>query len=230
MKKDRLRYYFSFRSPYSWLAHRELLRSHGDVAAATTWIPFWEPDEQTTRMLGEAGGQVVYAVMSREKHFYVLQDVRRLAAARGLTFRWPHDPDPCWEVPHLAYLVAESCELGAEFAEGVHRARWEEGRDICDRGVIADIASGLGLDPTRTANAADDLAVRERGVAALLAAHDDRVFGVPFFVRGFDHFWGLDRLATFADTVRAAPPSKPGDETPAPPAVVTDGGHAGGCG
>ncbi len=230
MKKDRLRYYFSFRSPYSWLAHRELLQSYGELAAAVTWIPFWEPDEQTSRMLSEAGGQVVYAAMSREKHFYVLQDVRRLAAARGLTFRWPHDPSPCWEVPHLAYLVAESRGLGAEFAGSVYRARWEEGRDVCDPAVIADIAAGLGLDPARTAHAADDPAVRERGVAALLAADDDRVFGVPFFVRGFDHFWGLDRLATFADTVRAAQPSTPGDETPALPVVATDSGHAGGCG
>ena len=100
------RHYFSFRSPYSWLAHRELTEHHPAVARDVRRIPFWEPDRLSQKLLAEAGGSFVYQPMSREKHFYILQDVRRLTRARGLEVSWPVDRDPHWEVPHLAWFAA----------------------------------------------------------------------------------------------------------------------------
>src|ERR1700730_17100085 len=101
------RFYFSFRSPFSWLAHRDLTTRHAAIAERLEWIPFWEPDETSERQLRDAGGSFCYTPMSRDKHLYILQDVRRLAAQRDLTVTWPVDRSPCWEVPHLAYFAAE---------------------------------------------------------------------------------------------------------------------------
>ena len=225
------RFYFSLRSPYSWLAYRDLLDRHAALANRVEWIPFWEPDEHSTRLLTEAGGEFVYTPMSRAKHLYVLGDMRRLAAARGLTFTWPVDRDPVWEIPHLAYLVARRLGAGPEFIEHAYRARWQEGRNICDRATIAKIAADLGLPEAELAGAADDEAVRREGLDALLAIYRDGVFGVPFFANGFDKYWGVDRLDAFAASVEASAPA------PAPAAEAaglapgrTDEGHAGGCG
>ncbi|OEU87003.1 isomerase [Streptomyces abyssalis] len=229
------RVYFSLRSPYSWLACAELTSRYPDVARASEWRPFWEPDAQSRRMLTEAGGDFPYVAMSRAKHLYVLQDVRRLAKERGLTVSWPLDRDPCWEVPHLAYLLARDEGRGGDFIEAASRTRWAEGGDICDPSVVAGLAAGLTLPQERLAKAASDPGVRERGVAALLDVHKDGVFGVPFFVHGFEKFWGLDRLAAFAASVRG---ERAGDEHhaapasggPVMPAEASDQGHAGGCG
>lgn len=197
------RFYFSLRSPYSWLAYRDLLRRYPDLAAGLDWVPFWEPDELSQRLLAEAGGEFVYTAMSRAKHLYVLQDVRRLAAERGLEFSWPVDREPCWEIPHLAYLVACRHGAGPEYIARAYQARWQEGRNICDRDTVGQIGVALGLDADEMASAADDPEIRREGVQALLAIYRDGVFGVPFFVYRFDRFWGVDRLPAFAAAVGA---------------------------
>lgn len=223
------RFYFSLRSPYSWLAYRDLLDRHAALAGRLEWIPFWEPDGHSLRLLAEAGGRFLYTPMSKAKHLYALQDVRRLAAERGLRPAWPVDREPWWEVPHLAYLVARRHGRGPEFIAGAYRARWEEGRDICDPRTIAGLAGELGLDEGELTGAVDDPRIREEGVRALLRIHRDGVFGVPFFVNRFDKYWGVDRLQAFADSVRAGAGAPPPTVSTVGAASVDDG-HAGGCG
>lgn len=225
------RFYFSLRSPYSWLAYHDLLSRYADVAAMVDWRPFWEPDERSERLLGEAGGRFIYSPMSREKHLYILQDVHRLAAARELELTWPIDRHPCWEVPHLAYLAARGHGLGVQFIDVAYRARWQQGRDICDRGIMGELAEQLGLDPHEAIGAVDDPELRRQGTLALLDIYQDDVFGVPFFVHHRNKYWGVDRLAPFVLAVRAATPPELA-VTPAVTASVnsSDPGHAGGCG
>ncbi|MFH9263222.1 MULTISPECIES: 2-hydroxychromene-2-carboxylate isomerase [unclassified Streptomyces] len=234
------RWYFSLRSPYSWLAFRELTQNAPDVAEAIEWRPYWEPDEVSARLLAEAGiHQLPYVPMSKEKHLYILQDVKRLAAERGLSVAWPVDTEPCWDVSHLAYLVAQDAGRGVDFIGAVYRARWEQGLDISDRATIAAIGEELGLDPEALAHAADDPEIRRRGVDALRAVDRDGVFGVPFFIHRHDKFWGSDRLPGFIASVRARAaasrtpsPPEPGAESVRPGLLVPagDAGHAGGCG
>lgn len=215
-----MRFYFSLRSPYSWLTLHDLLGGYPELAERLEWIPYWDPDEGMLKELTAAGGEFGYASMPKAKHLYILQDVRRLARARGLATRWPLDREPRWEVPHLAYLVAEELGHGRQFVLRASETRWEQGLDICDPAVVADIATGLGLPAERLTGAADEPPVRERAVQALLSAHEDGVFGVPFFTRRYDKFWGLDRLAAFADALGVRPAG----------AVYPAEGHAGGCG
>ena len=128
----------------------------------------------------------------------------------------------------------------------MYRARWQEGRDICDRAVVADIATALGLPDAvtdRMAGAADDPELRAgRGLRALLNLSGDGAFGVPFFTLGYDKYWGVDRLPAFAGAVRSRDAPSPVSRTPRTPVPGTpadadfaaarsgDQGHAGGCG
>lgn len=230
--------YFSFRSPYSWLAWHDLTVHHPDVAATLDWRPFWEPDERSEKMLTDAGGQFIYTPMSREKHLYMLGDVRRLSRRRGLAMTWPVDRAPHWEVSHLAYFLAVDQGLGAEFVGRVYRARWQEGRDISDPETVAGLAADIGMAREPVAAVADDEPARRRGVDALLDIHRDSVFGVPFFVNRAQKYWGIDRLDDFLGSLAghaepAAPePAAPEPAVPVPAVDVhsSDHGHAGGCG
>jgi 2-hydroxychromene-2-carboxylate isomerase len=230
------RWYFSLRSPYSWFAYRELVERHPEVADTIEWIPFWEPDELIQKLLAERKVELPIVPMSRAKNFYILQDTRRLAVARGLTMTWPADRNPHWEPAHLGYLVAAAAGRGRDFVDAVYRARWEQGRDITERATIGEIAAELGLGERAVADAADDPAVREEGVECLARSYRDGLFGVPFFVRGRDKYFGLDRLRAFVAA---------GQGEPAPEAATWlddaidirsddrpggDGIHAGGCG
>jgi len=245
-KARKPRFYFSFRSPYSWLAYRDLMDHHRWLATELDWRPFWEPDKRSEQMLAQAKRMFPYVDMSRPKHLYILADVDRLRRARGLEITWPTDRDPVWEVPHLAYLAAADEGRGPEFIDAVYAARWQRAKNICDPATIAQLAAELGLRPERLAGAADDVELRARGLAALLDVVDDGVFGVPFFVHGFDKFWGVDRLSGFVSAVSAArapgaTPSAPAGQLPhlgpgpadragAGTGQSADQGHAGGCG
>ncbi|MFL6130922.1 MAG: 2-hydroxychromene-2-carboxylate isomerase [Mycobacteriales bacterium] len=206
-------FYFSLRSPYSWLAYRDLLDRYPDVAERVRWEPFWEPDEHWRRVLGEAGVRFHYVDMSRAKALYVLQDVRRLARDRGLALTWPVDRAPRWEVAHFAFLRARRQGRGRPFVAAVYRARWEQGRDISDPATVGAIAAEIGLDAAEHAGAVEDPDLRDEALDALRALDADGVFGVPFFVTGRERFWGLDRLAAFAALVRTA--EQPATEQPA---------------
>ncbi|MEU2801179.1 DsbA family protein [Streptomyces sp. NPDC006863] len=196
------RWYFSFRSPYSWMAYRDLTDGCPDVAEAVEWLPFWEPDALAQEHLDRSSITLPYVAMSKEKHLYILQDVRRLARARGLDMVWPVDPEPRWEVSHLAYLAADEVGAGRDFIDETYRARWELGEDISDPGTMARIGRTIGVDPVALVDAHTDPRIRERGLAALASLHRDGVFGVPFFISGFDKFWGVDRLPDFVTEVR----------------------------
>ncbi|MEU1161409.1 2-hydroxychromene-2-carboxylate isomerase [Streptomyces sp. NPDC090075] len=235
MPKNRTpRFYFSLRSPYSWLAYQELTEHHKDLVERLEWLPFFEPDETSARMLRERGGRFPYSEMSREKNRYVLQDVGRITKARGITVNWPVDVDPVWEVPHLGYLVAAREGRGHDYIAAVYRARFGAGRDVCDPATIADIGRELGIHPEVISRAHEDPALREQGADILLRVCTDGVFGVPFFVQGFTRFWGLDRLDAFAEHVRTGAASA-ASLAPATAGAVgvgrsADDGHAGGCG
>ncbi|MGW4754214.1 DsbA family protein [Streptomyces chartreusis] len=234
----RPRIYFSFRSPYSWLAFHDLTTGRPDVVDAAEWRPFWEPDAHSEKLLTEAGGRFPYTPMSREKHLYMLGDVRRLAARRGLAVTWPQDVAPWWEASHLAYVVAAAQGRGLAFIDRVHRARWQENLDISDRGTVGRLAAEVGVDPDAAEHAADDEQIRAEGVRALLDIHRDDVFGVPFFMHRRQKFWGIDRLADFLAVLGETGEGATTD-VPAPPtsasiaahdARSSDLGHAGGCG
>ncbi|MGW0330947.1 DsbA family protein [Streptomyces sp. NPDC003011] len=200
-RKKHPRWYFSLRSPYSWFAYRDLSENHPDVLDQIEWIPYWEPDEESARLLAEADVTLPVTPMHRSKNFYILRDARRWAHARGWDVTWPVDRAPHWEISHLAYLAAEEQGQGQRFVELAYRARWNEGRDLSERATVAAIARTLGLDPS-LADAVDDPVLRTKGVACLIAAYHDDAFGVPFFVHGREPFWGAERVGAFVAAVR----------------------------
>jgi 2-hydroxychromene-2-carboxylate isomerase len=231
-KPKRLKWYFSLRSPYSWIAYSDLLAHYPDVLNTVEWLPMWEPGEECSRLLAEQGiEELPYTVMSKAKALYILQDARRLARARGLTMTWPVDKDPKWDVAHLGYLAALDDGKGKEFVAATYRARWENGLNISDPDIIAAVAEEIGLDPVRIAGAHRDPLVQARGVAYLKNVDKDGVFGVPMFMNGRDKFWGTDRMLDFVASVRGSGPPQPElIETVLLLTAAGDAGHAGGCG
>jgi len=239
MKPPRL--YFSFRSPFSWMTVERLRREVPDAMDRIDFVPYWDPDDRTERELGARGAEFHYVQMSKAKHLYILQDTKRLAARYGFAMVWPVDIDPCWEIPHLAWLRARRVGLAEPFYDAVVQARWQRGEDVCQRERVRALARGIGADPALLAGAVDDDVIRAEGVGCLESAYLDDVFGIPYLKVGRHRFWGLDRLDDFLAVYRAVAPtpqSVGGVESPVPgvPAGVIerigayDVDTAGGCG
>ncbi|MEH1123224.1 2-hydroxychromene-2-carboxylate isomerase [Micromonospora sp. CPCC 206061] len=230
--KSRARLYFSFRSPYSWMTVLRLRAAVPDAMRRIDWVPYFDPDQTTERMLTERGAEFHYVQMSRAKHRYILMDTRRQAERHGLRMAWPVDVDPWWELPHLAWLAAREQGRALEFYDAVTAARWQRGEDICTPRVLRQVALDAGVDPEAALAAPHDPEVREAAVAGLVQAYHDDVFGVPYLRWGQHRFWGLDRLADFLAVW--SPPEPPlAEPRPAAPGQVLAGydtDTAGGCG
>lgn len=209
MLSKRPRVFFSFRSPFSWMALERLQQAMPDAHDVLEWLPYWEPDAETRSALDGRGAELHYVTMSKAKHLYILQDTKRLVAALGLTMAWPVDVAPWWEPSHLGWLKARRLGHARELYRAVVAARWERGENISDPAVIGAAAAAAGLDPAAIVSAVDDPDIREEGAACLAQAFDDDIFGVPYFRAGHERFWGLDRLDAFLQALGVTAPPAP---------------------
>ncbi len=193
--------YFSYRSPYSYLAVRQVraIEAAWQVAFAVRVVrplavrvpdffqrvnPLWPP--------------------------YLMRDTQRIAERLGLPYRWP-TPDPivqnfatrevAAEQPYIGRLsrlgvLAAERGAGLAFAEAVTALIWGSGErwDEGDRLAGAAASAGFDLAELDAAQVAEqdrlDGVIAANEAAQAAAGH----WGVPLFVYDGEPFFGQDRL------------------------------------
>lgn len=186
---ETVRFYFSFRSSYSWFACHRLQRLADSLPVRFERIPVFPPKD--FKEGGHPG-----------KQSYAKADSERIAAAYGLTVKWPDSYDIDWIRPHSAFLHAVENGQGDEFALRVFGARFSRGENIAEPAVLRFIAEECGLDGAAVVAAAGDPDFHAQVLAGMQRSQADGVFGVPFFVYGAQKFWGNDRLDWLIRAVR----------------------------
>lgn len=195
-------FYFSFRSPYSWLAvsqARALAAEHDIDFAVRVLRPLAVRDPNFFKTVNPMWPPYLY------------RDVARTAERLGLSFRWPR-PDPvvqdltngtiAAEQPHIGRLsrlgvLAAEQGAGLAYVEAVSHLIWSGEVDGWDEGDhLAGAAVAAGLDPvpleTSAATEADrlDATIHANEASQAAAGH----WGVPLFVYRGEPFFGQDRL------------------------------------
>jgi predicted DsbA family dithiol-disulfide isomerase len=171
--------------PWCWVAKRRLdrviaaLSPH--VAASVTWRPFeLNPEMPKAGIDRRAYRSVKFGSWQRSQAL----DAQVAAAGRpdGLVFnhdrmeRTPNTIDA-----HRLIRLAGQEGRQTEIVEGLFAAYFNEGRDIGDPAVLADIGASAGLDHTRiVAMLASDEGLEEVR-SELQRAQDLGVSGVPLF-------------------------------------------------
>jgi 2-hydroxychromene-2-carboxylate isomerase len=182
-------FYFDFYSPYGYLASLridEIAARHG---CRVNWKPF---------MLGATFSITGHQALTNTPMMseYVLLDMKRSARLQGANIQMPEDfPKAALSCSRaFYYLVDEQPEAAVALAKAIYRAIFDEGRDGTDIDVIAELASGLGIDAKTLVPALQDQSIKDRLKAETQAAIDRGVFGSPFIFVGDEPFWGNDRL------------------------------------
>ena len=185
--------WFSFRSPYSWIAFPRLRRLAGHYGA-TLKLRYILP--MVMRGLP----------VPPMKTFYIMLDTKREADRVGLPYGTIIDPigkgaERCLAVLHKAVALGK----GEDFAELGMRAAFAEGVDLASKAGLYGVARRAGLTDAETTAALADESWRvtaEENRAALFAAG---LWGAPTYrVNGGDAHWGQDRLwALEADIIKA---------------------------
>lgn len=184
-----LELWFDFSSPFAYLASvrvRDVARRAG---ARLVHRPF---------LLGglfQAIGtpNVPLFEMPEPKKRHAVADMFRWARRFGAPFVFP-TRFPVNTVKALRMVLALPEEQRAPLVDAVYRAFWADDRDIADSAVLAEIATGAGLDgPSLAARTGDETLKRALRDATEEAARRG-VFGAPSFFVGDLLFWGQDRL------------------------------------
>jgi 2-hydroxychromene-2-carboxylate isomerase len=187
-----VQFFFSFRSPYSYLAGPRAfaLADQYDVAIQYRGvIPM--------AMRGQS--------VPRAKQLHTMRDVKREAMRLGMPFGPVHDP--IGEGARRALFVAEyAVGVGREreFVLECSRAIWAEAVDVSRDGPLRAVCERAGLDWGGCAAALIDPATHARveaNTAALIALGH---WGVPVLVYEDELYWGQDRIEDLEDELREA--------------------------
>lgn len=193
--------YWSFRSPYSYLATPRLVDMARDYDLDIKVRP-------------------VYPLAVRQPHFfdrvtaqwvaYLLRDTFRIAEMHDIPYRWPR-PDPVkidletrYAVPDQPYIhrltrlgcAAEEDGHGLAFLDEVSRVIWGGTENWHEGDHLAKAAARAGLDLAALDARMDaDPGKYEAIIQANQKAHDDAGhWGVPCMVFQDEPFFGQDRL------------------------------------
>ena len=193
----RLELFFSFRSPYSYLA--------GPRAFAL-------PERYDVDLVFR--GVIPMAMRGQSvpnaKRLHTLRDVKREAVRLGMPFGRIHDPIGAGAMRCL--LVAEhAIDAGRvrEFVLGASRGIWAEAIDVASDRGLREVCERAGLDWTACAAALEDPALRARVEGNTEALATLGHWGVPVFVLGDELFWGQDRIEDLEIALREAGLERP---------------------
>ena len=214
-----VRFSYDIVCPYAWVASTQVEALAARHGATVDWDPI---------LLGGVfralqSPDVPAATWAPQKAVLGLQDVHRQAALAGLDLRFAEGhPRRSVDAMRLCALATGATRVAVTAA--LYQAYWQQGRDISDMAVLAEIATAHGLE---LADAQSD-AVRQELRARTDAAVGRGVFGVPtlqIFEDGEavgDLHWGSDRLHLVEGELAGHPVSpEPAPVPGAPPMRVT---------
>ena len=178
-----LDFWFSFRSPYTWIAFprvRQLARHYGAELRLRFILPM------------VMRGLPVPGIKGR----YITFDTKREAETVGLPFGVVVDPVGRGVERSLAVLFrAIPLGLGEIFAENILRGSWAEGADLTTEAGLKGIAAASGLAPELVDAALADETWRIPAEENRQALFDAGLWGAPSYaVNGRSAHWGQDRL------------------------------------
>jgi 2-hydroxychromene-2-carboxylate isomerase len=184
-------FYFDFSSSYSYTAVPGVLQLAEKHDVNINWKPF---------LLGVIFHALEHAPPKEGsgKLRYAQRDLERCAAAAGLppfVFPKPFPFNGITASRAFWHLHDEDADKAVDWARAVFNASFAAARDCSNSEVLADIATGLGLDAQQLLEAAATDAVKAKLKAVTGEAMERGVFGAPTFFVGDEMFWGGDRLA-----------------------------------
>lgn len=202
--------WFSFRSPYSYLALSQL-------RALADELPIELKLRPVLPMVSRG------LPVPRVKQLALARDAKREADRLGLPFG--HIADPLGKGAEHALAITYALlrdEPGRAFAfvESATRGTWSEALDLASYVDLRTIVERAGLDWTAARAAIADEGWRVSAADAASELNAAGLWGVPSFKVGDYATWGQDRIAHLADRLRATLTDTPAAAAhePAPPA------------
>lgn len=198
-----IEFWYDFASTYSYLSAMRIEDAAKAAVAQVLWKPF---------LLGP----IFYAQGWNTSPFniypakgrYMVREMERMTAARGLPFKMPSP------FPQNSLLAARLAVIGHEegwgvaFSKRVYQAEFGMGSNISSPEVMTALLREIGQEPARLLALASDVETKERLRERTEEAQELEIFGAPSFLAGGELFWGDDRLEAALAHARDIAPAK----------------------
>ncbi len=177
-----VRFFFSFRSPYSYLVMGKAFSLPKTHDVAMEWrgvLPM-----------------VMRGVpLSRSKMLYILADTSRIARREGIPFGTIADPvgDGAIRCLRVAEFAKDTGRL-EPFVKSAARGIWADGIEVAEDAGLRRVSERGGLQWSDVKQAAADVAYDARIQANIALLNQCGQWGVPTFENAGELFWGQDRF------------------------------------
>lgn len=185
----RLEFWYELASTYSYLSAMRIEAVADEAGIDIIWKPF-----VLGPIFNAQGWSTSPFNIYPAKGRYMVREMERLSAARGLPFMMPSPfPQNSLYAARLA-LIGHEEGWGPAFARAVYTAEFADGADISDRKALGKILSDLGRDPAPLLARMEQPETKQRLRQQTEEAQELGIFGAPSFLAQDELFWGDDRL------------------------------------
>ena len=180
-------FYFDFISPYSFLAHKEIIKIEKKNSVKIKYKPI---------LLGGLhnlhGIKAPAFIPAKAKH--MIRDCKLIAEKNKIKFKF-NSYFPIRSLNLMrGVLVAEEDNYKSYYIDSVFNAIWQDGLNMNDENIIEKILKNLNVNPKtfllRSASSSIKDSLRKR----TNEAYEKGIFGAPSFVSNNKIFWGQDRI------------------------------------
>ncbi len=180
-------FYFDFISPYSFLAHKEVVKIEKKNSIKIRYKPI---------LLGGLhnlhGIKAPAFIPAKAKH--MIRDCKLIAEKNKIKFKF----NSYFPIKSLNLMrgvfVAEEDNFKAYYVDSIFKAIWEDGLNMNDENIILKILKNLGINPKTFLLRSASSSIKELLRKRTAEAYDKGIFGAPTFVSNNKIFWGQDRI------------------------------------
>lgn len=182
--RQRIEFFYDFRSPYSYLAFTQLRGMDADLMLRPM------PVLKVMEAVGNVPTTITCAAKGRYARADLARWAQRYAIALNPSDMRKNDGDACAR----AVLAATSPGDAAAITLALYRASWSEGKPLAAKDDILAAIGAAGIDAAPVAERMDSPHVLAQLDANTSEAIERGVFGAPTIFVGDAMFFGNDRL------------------------------------
>ena len=180
-------FYFDFISPYSFLAHKEIIKIERKNSIKIKYKPI---------LLGGLhnlhGIKAPAFIPAKAKH--MIRDCKLIAEKNKIKFKF----NSYFPIKSLNLMrgvfVAEEDNYKSHYIDSIFNAIWQDGLNMNDENVIQKVLKNLNINPKTFHLRSASSSIKDSLRKKTNEAYEKGIFGAPSFVSNNKIFWGQDRI------------------------------------
>ena len=180
-------FYFDFISPYSFLAHKEIIKIERVNSIKIRYKPI---------LLGGLhnlhGIKAPAFIPAKAKH--MIRDCKLIAEKNKINFKF----NSYFPIKSLnlmrGVLVAEEDNFKSYYIDNIFNAIWQDGLNMNDENILQKILKNLNVNPKTFLLRVSSSSIKDLLKKKTSEAYEKGIFGAPSFVSNNKIFWGQDRI------------------------------------